>query len=94
MLNQSAGDGEILQQKLRISDEQMNYVTNQDRGHGLIFFGDVILPFKDEFPKNTKIYKLITTNPEDRKNDTNVSDTKSVILQRSLSESEPYDNKM
>lgn len=94
MLNQSAGDGEILQQKLRISDEQMNYVSNQDRGHGLIFFGDVILPFKDEFPKNTKIYKLITTNPEDKKNDTNVSDTKSVILQRSLSESEPYDNKM
>lgn len=67
MLNQAAGDRDILQEKLKISDEQMAYVTNQDRGHGLIFFGDVILPFKDEFPKNTKIYQLITTNPEDKK---------------------------
>lgn len=66
MLNQAAGDRDILQEKLKISDEQMAYVTNQDRGHGLIFFGDVILPFKDEFPKNTKIYQLITTNPEDK----------------------------
>lgn len=67
MLNQAAGDRFILQEKLHISDEQLGYVTNVGPGQGLIFFGDTILPFKDEFPKDTKLYSLMTTNPNEVK---------------------------
>lgn len=67
MLNQAAGDRFILQEKLHISDEQIKYVTNSGAGQGLIFFGDTILPFKDEFPKDTKLYSLMTTNPNEIK---------------------------
>lgn len=53
MLNQSAGDRDILQEKLHISDEQIKYVTNSGQGKGLIRYGKTILPFEDKFPKNT-----------------------------------------
>lgn len=66
MLNQAAGDREILADKLHISEQQLKYVTNSGQGQGLLFFGDVILPFKDPFPKNTTMYKLMTTNPNDK----------------------------
>lgn len=65
MLNQAPGDREILAEKLHISSEQLKFVTNSKQGEGLIFFGDVILPFKDKFPKNTLMYSLMTTNPSD-----------------------------
>ncbi len=65
MLNQAAGDREILADKLHISDQQLQFVTNAGQGQGLIFFGNVILPFKDQFPKDTVMYQLMTTNPED-----------------------------
>lgn len=68
MLNQAAGDRAILQEKLHISDEQLKYVTNSGPGQGLIFFGDTILPFRDEFPRDTKLYSLMTTNPNEIKN--------------------------
>ncbi len=61
MLNQASGDREILANKLEISDSQLQYVTNSGQGEGLIFYGDVILPFVDKFPNNTKMYKLMTT---------------------------------
>ena len=67
MLNQAAGDRVILQEKLKISDEQIDFVTNSGPGEGLIFFGNTILPFKDEFPKDTKLYSLMTTNPDEIK---------------------------
>lgn len=67
MLNQAAGDRFILQEKLKISDEQLQYVTNVGPGQGLLFFGDTIIPFKDEFPKDTKLYSLMTTNPNEVK---------------------------
>ena len=67
MLNQSAGDRVILQEKLHISDEQLKYVTNVGPGQGLIFYGDTILPFKDDFPRDTKLYSLMTTNPNEIK---------------------------
>lgn len=67
MLNQAAGDREILAEKLHISDQQVEYITNSGQGQGLIFFGNIILPFKDHFPKSTKIYQLLTTNPEDKR---------------------------
>lgn len=67
MLNQSAGDREILQEKLHISDEQIKFVTNSSRGKGLIRFGKTILPFEDNFPSDTIMYSLLTTNLDDKK---------------------------
>lgn len=63
MLNQAAGDRDILAEKLHISKEQMKYVTNSGQGEGLIRYDKVLLPFTDQFPTDTKIYKLITTKP-------------------------------
>ena len=63
MLNQAAGDRDILAEKLHISKEQMKYVTNSGQGEGLIRYDKVLLPFTDRFPTDTKIYKLITTKP-------------------------------
>lgn len=65
MLKQRGDDREELQEKLHISDEQMKYVTGSKRGSGLLFFGDRIVPFKDDFPKNTELYRLINTKLED-----------------------------
>ena len=48
---------------LNISDEQMSYVTNADAGCGLIKYGSVLVPFINHFPKNTKLYQLMTTKP-------------------------------
>lgn len=65
MLNQGMGDRKILKEQLDISDEQISYVTNSEEGSGLIFYGDTILPFKDKFPKNTKLYRLMTSKQEE-----------------------------
>ncbi len=66
MLNQAAGDRDILQEKLHISDEQIKFVTDSGQGKGLIRYGKTILPFEDNFPKDTVMYSLITTKPEER----------------------------
>ena len=63
MLNQAAGDREILAKKLGISPHQLSYVTQSGEGEGLLFYGSVILPFQDRFPKNTKLYSIMTTKP-------------------------------
>ena len=63
MLNQAAGDREILAKKLGISPHQLSYVTQSNEGEGLLFYGNVILPFQDHFPKNTRLYRLMTTKP-------------------------------
>ena len=63
MLNQAAGDREILAKKLGISPHQLSYVTGSGEGEGLLFYGNVILPFQDRFPKNTKLYQVLTTKP-------------------------------
>ena len=65
MLNQAAGDRKILAERLNISSEQLAYVTNSEPGHGLMFFNNVILPFADDFPKDTELYKLLTTKPSE-----------------------------
>lgn len=70
MLNQAAGDREILAQKLGISQAQIGYVKNARQGSGLLFFGDVILPFVDDFPKDTQLYRLMTTKPEEQQTQT------------------------
>lgn len=63
MLNQATSDRKELANLLNISDEQMSYITNSDAGCGLIRYGSSLVPFKNEFPKNTKLYKLMTTKP-------------------------------
>ena len=65
MLNQAAGDRAILAKQLNISPQQMKYVTHTEAGEGLIFYGNVVLPFVDRFPKNTELYKVMTTKPEE-----------------------------
>ena len=65
MLNQAAGDRAILAKQLNISPHQLSYVTNSNAGEGLLFYGNVIIPFVDHFPKDTELYKLLTTRPED-----------------------------
>ena len=61
MLNQAAGDRQILAQKLNISPHQLSYVTHSGEGEGLLFYGSTILPFVDRFPKDTELYRLMTT---------------------------------
>ena len=65
MLNQAAGDRQILAKQLNISPHQLSYVTNSNAGEGLLFYGNVIIPFIDHFPKQTRLYQLLTTRPED-----------------------------
>ncbi len=65
MLNQAAGDRQILAKQLNISPHQLSYVTNSNAGEGLLFYGNVIIPFIDHFPKDTHLYKLLTTRLED-----------------------------
>lgn len=67
MLNQAAGDRQILAQKLNISPHQLSYVTHSGEGEGLLFYGSTILPFVDHFPKDTELYKLMTTKPGEKK---------------------------
>lgn len=63
MLSQSASDRADLAELLHISDAQLSYVENADPGCGLMKFGGAFIPFVNDFPKNTKLYKLMTTKP-------------------------------
>ena len=65
MLNQAQGDREILAKKLGISPQQLSYVTQSGAGEGLLFYGNTIIPFIDRFPKDTMLYKLMTTIPQE-----------------------------
>ena len=65
MLNQASGDRQILAKQLNISPHQLSYVTQSAEGEGLLFYGSVILPFVDRFPKDTELYKIITTKLSD-----------------------------
>lgn len=61
MLNQASGDRQILAKQLNISSHQLSYVTQSGEGEGLLFYGNVILPFVDHFPKDTELYRTMTT---------------------------------
>ena len=61
MLNQASGDRQILAQQLGISPHQLSYVTQSGEGEGLLFYGNTIIPFVDRFPKDTELYKIMTT---------------------------------
>jgi len=61
MLNQASGDRQILARQLDISPHQLSYVTQSSEGEGLLFYGDTIIPFVDRFPKDTELYRIMTT---------------------------------
>jgi len=61
MLNQASGDRQILAKHLNISPHQLSYVTHSGEGEGLLFYGSTILPFVDRFPKDTELYRIMTT---------------------------------
>lgn len=63
MLSQASTDRMRLAELLNISDRQMSYITDVEAGHGLIKVGSSLVPFANKFPKNTKLYKLMTTKP-------------------------------
>lgn len=65
MLNQAKGDRQILAKQLGISPHQLSYVTHSGPGEGLLFFGNVIIPFVDHFPKDTLLYSVLTTRPDE-----------------------------
>lgn len=65
MLNQGADDKRILAEKLGISTHQLSYVTQAPPGEGLLFFGNVIIPFVDHFSKDTNLYRIMTTKPDE-----------------------------
>ena len=65
MLNQAQGDRQILAKQLGISPHQLSYVTHSGPGEGLLFFGNVIIPFVDHFPKDTLLYSVLTTRPDE-----------------------------
>lgn len=66
MLNQASGDRQILAKQLNISNHQLSYVTHSSEGEGLLFYGSTILPFVDRFPKDTKLYAIMTTKPQEQ----------------------------
>ena len=65
MLNQAGGDRQILAKQLNISPHQLSFVTNSNEGEGLLFYGNTIIPFKDKFPKDTVLYRIMTTKPNE-----------------------------
>nr|WP_242841757.1 MULTISPECIES: ATP-binding protein [Clostridia] len=67
MLNQAGGDRQILAKQLGISNHQLSYVTHSGAGEGLLFYGNTIIPFIDRFPKDTELYRIMTTKPDEVK---------------------------
>ena len=65
MLNQAKNDRQRLTELLHLSPQQQRYITNADAGAGLIFAGNAIIPFFDEFPKDTALYRMMSTKIED-----------------------------
>ena len=76
MLNQASGDRQILAKQLNISPHQLSYVTHSGEGEGLLFYGSVILPFADRFPKDTELYRIMTTKPQEQTAQINIGGTK------------------
>ena len=50
---------------MNISPHQLSYVTHSGEGEGLLFYGSVILPFVDRFPRDTELYRIMTTKLSD-----------------------------
>ena len=75
LLSQAQSDRTILAKQLGISEHQLSYITHSNSGEGLLFYGNVTIPFVDRFPRG-EIYDLLTTRPEDMKNETKTNKTK------------------
>ena len=69
LLSQAQSGRAILAKQLGISEPQLSYISHSNSGEGLLFYGDVTIPFVDRFPRG-EIYNLLTTRPEDLKNET------------------------
>ena len=65
LLKQGPADREILAKRLNISENQLSYITDVDAGEGLLIYGNTIIPFKDHFPKDTLLYQIMTTKPDE-----------------------------
>ena len=63
LLNQASGDRKILCERLNISNQQAAHISNSGPGQGLIFFGNVILPFMDHLPQDNELYSIMTAKP-------------------------------
>ena len=61
LLNQASGDRKILSERLNLSADQQKYIDNSEPGEGLLIFENVVLPFSNPIPKNTQLYKIMTT---------------------------------
>ena len=68
LLSQAQSDRAILAKQLGISEHQLSYITHSNSGEGLLFYGNVTIPFMDRFPRG-EIYDLLTTRPEDLRNE-------------------------
>ena len=66
LLSQAQSDRTILAKQIGISEHQLSYITQSNSGEGLLFYGSVTIPFVDRFPKNTKLYSIMTTRPEEK----------------------------
>ena len=72
MLSLPKEDRQNLQILFGLSDSQLDYITESDKGSGLLYNGKITIPFENEFPKDNPIYRIISTSndtnePEDRK---------------------------
>lgn len=65
MLNNAPGDRQRIAKQLNISPQQLSYITNSNEGEGLLYFGNMIIPFVDHFPKDTLLYRIMTTKPSE-----------------------------
>ena len=66
LLSQAQSDRTILAKQLGISEHQLSYITHSNAGEGLLFYGNTILPFIDHFPKDTELYRVMTTKPNEK----------------------------
>lgn len=66
MLRQSADDSKLLAERLHISDHQLSHITQSNEGEGLLVFGNTMIPFIDRFPKDTELYRIMTTKLSER----------------------------
>ena len=67
LLSQAQSDRAILAKQIGISEHQLSYITQSNSGEGLLFYGSVTIPFVDRFPKNTELYRIMTTKPQELK---------------------------
>ena len=65
LLRLSSDDSKLLAERLHVSDHQLSHITQASEGEGLLVFGNTIIPFIDRFPKNTELYRIMTTKPQE-----------------------------